>query len=50
MIMKVISKIKWVKKRTIQFEVAVRVRLKIETLSLILKPQSAVFLGGTLIL
>ena len=36
-------------KRTIHFEVAVRVRLKLETLILILKPQSAVFLGGLLL-
>ena len=33
------------KKSTFQFEVAVRVGLNIETLNLILKPQSAVFLG-----
>ena len=33
-------------KRTIQFEVAVRARLTVETQSLILKPQSAVFLGS----
>ena len=33
------------KKRTIQSEVAGRVRLKIEILALILKPQSAVFWG-----
>ena len=33
------------KKSTLQFEVAVRVRLKLETLSLILKPQSVIFFG-----
>ena len=35
---------KLVKKMTIQYEVAVRARLNIETLNLILKLQSAVFL------
>ena len=35
--------IKWVKKRTIQFELAVRVRLNVENISLILKPQSTIF-------
>ena len=33
-------------KSTFQFEVAIRVRLKLETLTLIIKAQSAVFLGG----
>ena len=39
--------IEWVKKSTFQFEVAVRARLKLETLTLILKPQSPVVLGPT---
>ena len=34
---------------TWQSEVAVRLRLNLETLTLILKPQSAVFLGGYLL-
>ena len=33
------------KKDKIQFEVAVRVRLNLETLVLVLKPQSTVFYG-----
>ena len=35
----------WVKISTLQLEVAVRVGLNLETLTLILKPQSSVFLG-----
>ena len=36
----------WVKISTLQFEVAVRVRFNLGTLSLIQNPKSAVFLGG----
>ena len=36
----------WMEIFTFQFEVAVRVRLNIETLTLIIRPQSAIFLGG----
>ena len=35
----------WMKISTLQFEVAVRVRLNIESLTLILKPHPVVFLG-----
>ena len=34
------------KKSTLQFEVAVKVRLKVEALLLILKPQPTIFFGG----
>ena len=36
----------WMKIFTLQFEVAVRVRPTLETLTLILRPQSAIFSGG----
>ena len=36
----------WVKFVIQQFEVAVRVRPTLETLTLILRPQSAIFSGG----
>ena len=36
----------WMKISTLQFEVAVRVRPTLETLTLILRPQSAIFSGG----
>ena len=36
----------WVKKSTFKFEVVLRVRLKLKTVTLILKPQDTVFSGG----
>ena len=37
---------KWTKMFNFKFNVAIRVRLNVERLTLILKPQSVVFLGG----
>ena len=36
----------WMNISTLQFEAAVRVRLNLETLTLIIMPQSVVFFGG----